>query len=195
MIADLLAALALVGVAELGDKSQLVCMTLAARYRPGPVILGALAAFSVLNGLAVAVGGALGAWVPERWLAAGVALLFLAFGLNTLREAMAAGAEDEAAPDTASGRGAFGTTFGLLFLAELGDKTQLAVAGLSAERGPLGVWLGATLALAGTSVLGVLAGRALLAVVPLKAVRIAAGALFLAFGALAAWRAISLGPP
>lgn len=194
MIEDALAALVLVGVAELGDKSQLVCMTLAARYRPLPVILGALAAFSLLNALAVGVGGALAVWVPERWLAGLVAVLFLAFGVNTLREALSAGDEALQAPELSGGRGAFANTFGLLFLAELGDKTQIAVAGLSVNHRPMAVWLGATLALTATSVLGVFAGRALLAVVPLRAVRLAAGALFLLFGALAAWRVITAAP-
>ena len=60
----------LVFLAELGDKSQLVCMTLAARHRHWPVLAGATVAFAILNSLAVIFGAGLSHWVPERVLAA-----------------------------------------------------------------------------------------------------------------------------
>ena len=61
----------LVALAEIGDKSQLVCMTLAARYRHWPVILGAATAFLILNTLAVLFGAGVAAWVPEQVYATG----------------------------------------------------------------------------------------------------------------------------
>jgi hypothetical protein len=63
--ATALTSFALIAAAEIGDKSQLVCMTLASRHRPMPVMLGALAAFAVLNTLAVVFGVAIATWLPE----------------------------------------------------------------------------------------------------------------------------------
>ena len=77
--------LALIAAAEIGDKSQLVCMTLASRHRPMPVMLGALAAFGVLNTLAVVFGVAIASWLPEYVVGATVAILFAVFGLHALR--------------------------------------------------------------------------------------------------------------
>ena len=79
-----LSSFTLIALAELGDKSQLVCMTLAARYRHWPVILGAATAFLVLNTLAVLFGAGVAAWLPERVMAGLVAVLFGAFGLHAL---------------------------------------------------------------------------------------------------------------
>lgn len=181
------ATLGLVALAELGDKTQVVCMTLAARHRAFPVLLGAVLAFMVLNLLAVVFGAAVAAWLPV-WLVAGVvAVLFAIFGLHSLREANAEAVEVE----ERSGRSVLLSTFVLIFLAELGDKTQLAVAGLASTNPMLPVWVGGTLALALTSVLGVLAGQTLLRRLPLKWLHRVSGALFLLLAILAGWRAIA----
>lgn len=128
-------AFALVGLAEIGDKSQLVCISLAARHRHWPVLLGASAAFLLLNALAVLFGAGVAVWLPERAVAGLVALLFAVFGIQALR----ASAEAEVVePVAASGRGIFATTFALVFVAEFGDKTQLAVAGLAGGFDPWG---------------------------------------------------------
>jgi putative Ca2+/H+ antiporter (TMEM165/GDT1 family) len=83
------------------------------------------------------------------------------------------------------------STFVLIFLAELGDKTQLAVAGLAGTQDPLAVWVGGTLALALTSALGVLAGQTLLRRLPLHLLHLVSGALFLLLAAVAGWRAVT----
>ncbi|MDS4019832.1 MAG: TMEM165/GDT1 family protein [Candidatus Competibacter sp.] len=176
--------LGLVALAELGDKTQLVCMTLAARHPAPPVLLGAVLAFAVLNLLAVIFGAVAAAWLPEWLVAAGVAVLFAAFGIHALREA---GAETVAVEER-DGRGILVSTFALIFLAELGDKTQLAVAGLAGTQDALAVWVGGTLALALTSALGVLAGQTLLRRLPLRLLHLVGGALFLLLAALAGWR-------
>ncbi len=67
---------ALIFVAEIGDKSQLVCMTLAARHRATPVIFGAIAAFSLLNILAVIFGVGIATWLPDYLVAGSVSFLF-----------------------------------------------------------------------------------------------------------------------
>jgi putative Ca2+/H+ antiporter (TMEM165/GDT1 family) len=172
----------LIFLAEIGDKSQLVCMALAARHRHRPVLAGAVAAFVVLNVLAVVFGAGLAHWVPERVLAAAVAILFALFGIHSLRAK-----EEDASEDVRerSGNGIFVTTFLMLFLAEMGDKTQLAVAGMAGTLPAVPVWVGATLALGTTSALGILVGRKLLRRIPLHRLHQASGVFFLVLAAFA----------
>lgn len=175
----------LVGLAEIGDKSQLVCMTLAARHRGLPVVIGAIAAFAILNLLAVLFGAAVAAWLPEWIVVLAVAVLFAGFGISALRYKEEAGDEDiEEKP----GHGIVATTFLLIFLAEFGDKTQIAVAGLGSTENPLAVWAGATIALAITSILGVFAGRKLLNRLPLLWIHRISGVFFLLLAIFAVTR-------
>jgi putative Ca2+/H+ antiporter (TMEM165/GDT1 family) len=172
-------------LAELGDKSQLVCMTLAARHRRWPVLIGAVAAFVVLNSLAVVFGVGLAQWIPERALAGVVAILFAVFGVLALRAEEA----DEDAPERSwSHNGIVMATFSMIFLAEMGDKTQLAVAGLAVTLPPVAVWIGATLALALTSALGVWVGCRLLQVMPLHRLHQLSGVVFLILAGIALTR-------
>ena len=175
----------LVGLAEFGDKSQLVCMTLAARHRGLPVLLGAIAAFAILNLLAVLFGAAVAAWLPEWLVTVAVAVLFAVFGISALRYQEED--EDENIEEKA-GHGIVATTFLLIFLAEFGDKTQLAVAGLGSTGEPSAVWAGATVALAFTSALGVFAGRKLLNHLPLKWIHRISGVFFLLLAVFAITR-------
>ena len=177
-------AFGLIALAELGDKTQLVCMTLAVRHPPTPVLIGAVLAFAVLNLLAVLFGATVAAWVPEWLTAAIVAVLFAVFGWRSWREADAETVEVE----EKSGRSVLLSTFALIFLAELGDKTQLAVAGLASTQAALPVWIGGTLGLAATSALGVLAGRTVLQRLPMSLLHRVSGVLFLLLAAIAGWR-------
>jgi putative Ca2+/H+ antiporter (TMEM165/GDT1 family) len=177
---------ALIAAAEIGDKSQLVCMTLASRHRGLPVMLGAIAAFAFLNTLAVVFGVAIAAWLPEYIVAATVAFLFAAFGIHALR--IEEEDEDEEVKEK-SGHGIFFTTFLLITVAEFGDKTQLAVVALSSTASPVAVWLGSTAALASTSALGILAGRTILQKFPLTLLHKISGAIFLILAVLAGYRA------
>lgn len=167
----------LITLAEFGDKSQLVCMTLAARHRGLPVIFGAVAAFAFLNALAVLFGAAIAAWLPEWVVTTAVALLFAVFGVSALRYREE---DDGEAVEEKPGHGVFATTFLLIFLAEFGDKTQIAVAGLGSTTEAGAVWVAATLALACTSILGVLAGRKFLHQLPLAWIHRVSGLFFLA---------------
>lgn len=175
----------LVGFAEIGDKSQLVCMTLAARHRGLPVAIGAVSAFAVLNLLAVVFGAAVAAWLPEWLVTLVVAALFAFFGINALRYRED---EEDDNVDEKPGHGIVATTFLLIFLAEFGDKTQLAVAGLGSTTEPSAVWAGATAALALTSLLGVFAGRKLLHRLPLVWIHRVSGVFFLLLAIFAVTR-------
>ena len=179
----------LVALAEIGDKSQLVCMTLAARHRHWPVILGATAAFALLNILAVLFGTAVAAWIPEQVIAVLVAILFGTFGLHAMRTQVDNNSEEI---KERAGHSIFFTTLLLIFVAEFGDKTQIAVAGLASSLAPLPVWIGATIALVIVSVLGVWAGRTVLQRLPLHWLHRLSGGIFILFALIAAWRALSL---
>ena len=177
----------LIVLAELGDKSQLVCFALAGRYGPRPVVLGAALAFALLNGLAVVAGSLLGHWIPDPWaVKALAALVFAGFGVHTLITAAPDDLEEEGDDVTVP----LGLTVPwlasatLLALAELGDKTQLSVAALSTVQDPLATWLGATAALVGSSAVAALAGAWLLPRLPTVWVQRAAGILFLVVAAL-----------
>lgn len=172
----------LIALAEIGDKSQLVCMTLAARHRGLPVVLGAVAAFSVLNLLAVLFGAAIAAWLPAWVVTAAVAVLFAVFGISSLRFKEE---EDDEEIEEKPGHGIFATTFLMIFLAEFGDKTQIAVAGMGSTADATAIWVGATLALTATSILGVFAGQRLLKRLPLAWIHRISGAFFLLLALLA----------
>jgi putative Ca2+/H+ antiporter (TMEM165/GDT1 family) len=176
----------LIIAAEMGDKSQLVCMTLASRHKATPVILGAIAAFALLNTLAVVFGVAIASWLPDYVIAATVAVLFTVFGIHSLRVQEP---DDDEEIQEKSNHGIFFTTFLLITVAEFGDKTQLAVVALSSTTAATAVWLGSTLALATTSILGVVAGRTILQKLPLTVLHKISGCIFLALAAVAVYRA------
>lgn len=177
----------LIFVAEFGDKSQLVCMTLAARHRAWPVIFGAITAFAILNILAVSFGAALALWIPGYILAVIVCLLFTIFGLHALM--MDDSSEDSDKVAVKSNHSLFITTFLLISIAEFGDKTQLAVAALSSTNLAAAVWVGATLALASTTILGVVAGKTLLKKLSLTLLHRLSGLVFIVLAGFAAYKA------
>jgi len=184
-----LSTFSLIALAEIGDKSQLVCMTLATRHRHWPVLLGATTAFVVLNVLAVLFGAGIAAWVPERLMAGIVAVMFAAFGVHAL---LNHGDEDSEEITEKPGHGIFITTLLLILVAEFGDKTQIAVAGLAGSMDPVPVWVGATIALIMVSALGIWAGRTVLQRLPLHWLHRAGGGVFLIFAAVAVWRAFTV---
>ena len=172
----------LVFLAEIGDKSQLVCMTLAARYRHWPVFLGASAAFVVLNTLAVVFGASVAHWIPENIVAGVVAVMFLIFGIKSLNTKDEEDYEEVAAKLAHS---IFISTFMMLFIAEMGDKTQIAVAGLSSTLDPIAVLIGANLALLTTSAIGVWLGIKCLKLMPLHRMHQLSGIFFIVIAAFA----------
>jgi Ca2+/H+ antiporter, TMEM165/GDT1 family len=179
-----------VAIAEIGDKTQLLALLLAARFRrPWPIIAGIFVA-TVLNHALAAWLGALAAsyLTPDvlRWIVAGA---FAAIGLWTLKPDTL-DADSERLP----ARGAFIATVIAFFLAEMGDKTQIATMVLAAKS-PL-LWpvvLGTTLGMLLANVPVVLLGSRFSAKLPLKAARMAAAALFLALAAWVAVRGVSAG--
>lgn len=168
-------------VAEFGDKSQLMTLAFAARYRVVPVLVGIAAAAAVIMGVSVLVGAALGDVLPTDAMTVLGGLAFLAFGAWTLWEADEE-EEEEAAPAPRRSGSAVLTVGGAFLLAELGDKTMLATVTLAGTHGALGTWAGATLGMMAANLLAVLGGRALGTRLSARTVRLAAAALFAAFG-------------
>jgi Ca2+/H+ antiporter, TMEM165/GDT1 family len=179
---SLLVSTGVVALAEIGDKTQLLAFLLAARFRkPVPIILGILLATLLNHGLA----GALGAWItshvsPEimRWV---LGLSFLGMAAWTL-------IPDEIEADEtrfANRYGVFGATFVTFFLAEMGDKTQIATVALAAHYGtPLLVIAGTTLGMLIADVPAVFIGESLSARIPMKLVHTIAAALFALLGVM-----------
>lgn len=175
---DLLSALGLVFLAELGDKSMLLAIAFAARYRPWPVVGGiAIAAFTMLGASALA-GAALGAALPERWLAIGGGLLFLGFGIWTLVD----DDDDDDAVELRGGSVLLGVTLAFV-VAEFGDKTMLATATLASSRSAVGVWLGAGLGMTAASGIAIALTRLAGSRLPERTIRLLAAGAFLVFGA------------
>ena len=157
-MADVLTAFVVVFLAELGDKTQLVALTLAGRYPAAKVLLVLGAAIAVLQTISVTVGALVSEAVPERTIGISAGVLFLGFAVWTWRTA-----DDDPEADavkSVGNKGLFGVA-GAFFLAELGDKTMLTTAGLAADRGAVPVWIGSFGAMLAATALAVLAGRAL----------------------------------
>ncbi len=175
----LLTSTAVVALAEIGDKTQLLAIVLAARFkRPLPIILGILAATLANHFLAALVGQQAAAILDGTWFRYLVAASFIAMALWTLIPDKL----DDVAERPAR-FGAFVTTAIAFFLVEMGDKTQIATVALGARFAQVGwVTAGTTLGMMVANVPAVLLGNELIRRVPMKAVRIVAAALFLAIG-------------
>jgi Ca2+/H+ antiporter, TMEM165/GDT1 family len=167
-------------VAELGDKSQLMAMTFATRFRPWPVLLGISVATTVVHAVSVGIGWGLGAALPTRWINLAAGLAFLAFGAWTLRGDTLTEAERGKAQRTT--RSAIVAVSAAFFLAELGDKTMLATITLATQHGWAGTWIGSTVGMVAADALAILVGRLLGRRLPEQVIRYGAAALFAFFG-------------
>jgi putative Ca2+/H+ antiporter (TMEM165/GDT1 family) len=167
-------------VAELGDKSQLMAMAFAARYRALTILLAITAATAVVHLISVLVGAAVGVALPTDAISVVAGVAFLGFAAWTLR-----GDElddDEAARAEQSTRSVFWTVAVAFFLAELGDKTMLATVTLATDNGIVGTWIGSTLGMVAADALAILVGQQLGARLPERTVRIGAAITFVVFG-------------
>ncbi|GAA0191223.1 MULTISPECIES: TMEM165/GDT1 family protein [unclassified Aeromicrobium] len=175
---------AVIFVAELGDKSQLMAMTFATRYRARDVIIGITAATAVVHLASVGIGYWIGTSFEKYQsgiaIAAGVA--FLGFALWTLRgDELTEGEADKARKATGSALLAVGLAF---FLAELGDKTMLATITLAVREDWFGVWIGSTVGMVAADALAIGVGAVLGKHLPERAIRYGAAVAFAIFGAL-----------
>ncbi|NHA66601.1 TMEM165/GDT1 family protein [Phycicoccus flavus] len=173
---------AVIFVAELGDKSQLMAMTFATRYRVRDVLIGITAATAIVHLASVAIGAVVGTAFAQYQdtisIVAGVA--FLVFAAWTLRGDELT--EDEADKARRSTGAAILAVGGAFFLAELGDKTMLATITLATQEGWLGTWLGSTVGMVAADALAIGVGAVLGRKLPEKVIRYGAAAAFVVFG-------------
>jgi putative Ca2+/H+ antiporter (TMEM165/GDT1 family) len=180
VFAALLLSFAVIFVAELGDKSQLMAMTFALRHRWWVVLGGIAVATAAVHLISVAVGHYLGAALPTHLLGILAGVAFVLFGLWTLRGDRLT--DDEATRAQRSTAPAFFAVTSAFLLAELGDKTMLATITLAADNDWVGVWIGSTLGMVAADALAILVGAIAGKHLPERLIQIVAAALFLVFG-------------
>jgi Ca2+/H+ antiporter, TMEM165/GDT1 family len=181
VLAAFLLSFAVIFIAEMGDKTQLVAMMFALRYRWW-VVLGAItAATTAVHVLSVAIGHYLGAALPTHLLGIIAGVMFVFFGLWTLRGDKLS--DEEASRTEKATAPAFFVVFSAFLLAELGDKTMLATITLAADHDWVGVWIGSTLGMVVADGLAIVVGAVAGKHLPERIIQIAAAALFLLFGA------------
>jgi putative Ca2+/H+ antiporter (TMEM165/GDT1 family) len=178
----LLLSFGVIFVAELGDKSQLMALAFAARYKALPVLAGITIATAVVHAVSVLVGMSVGAAMPTEVISVVAGVAFLAFGLWTLRGDSLS--EEEAAKADRSNKSAVMAASVAFFLAELGDKTMLATITLATTEGAFGTWAGSTLGMVAADALAIVVGSQLGARMPERAIKIGAAISFFVFGAV-----------
>lgn len=172
--------LGMIFIAELGDKTQLVALTLATRYSARVVLAGIFAATLAVHVFSAAIGGLVGGLLPTTWIKFVAGLAFIGFGLWTLR--------GDSLDDESGSRKRIASPFWLVFvtffLAELGDKTMLSTVTLAANARDalIPVWLGSTLGMVLSDGLAIWVGKALGSRLPERAIKIGAAVIFFLFG-------------
>jgi Ca2+/H+ antiporter, TMEM165/GDT1 family len=179
MLAAALLSLGVVFLAELGDRSQLITMAYALRYRWWVVLPGVAIAAFLAHGVSVTIGHFLGAALPARPMAFASAVAFLIFAGWAWREGAAA---DQPVPTTHEHRFALLSVMSSFTLAELSDKTTLATVTLASEHDWAGVWIGSTVGMVLADGLAIAAGALLNQRLPARLLHSLAGVLFLMFG-------------
>jgi len=169
-------------LAELGDKSQLMALAFAARYKPWLVLVAISIATLIIHGISVVLGRAFALALPAGLINIVSGVAFLVFAVWTLRGDKI----DEQKADRPPTTGLWtlitiGTAF---FLAELGDKTMLATITLATTQEPIGVWLGSTAGMVVADALAIGVGAALGARLPERAIKVFAAGAFVVFGVI-----------
>jgi len=177
MFPVLLSSFATVFVAEWGDKTQLAVLLLSSRYGAREVFLGAMLAVCLLDGASILLGGALGELLPSRPVSILGASLFLGFGIRSLFD------RGEGREERRTGSILL-SSFLMVSLMELGDKTQISVFALSTRYSLLPVFLGAVLAFFLLMGAGTVVGNRLRGLLERRSLRRISGTLFVLFGLL-----------
>jgi Ca2+/H+ antiporter, TMEM165/GDT1 family len=171
---------AVIFVAELGDKSQLMALAFATRYRAIDVLVGITLATLLVHLGSVVLGATIAAALPTKLIAVLGGLAFFVFAAWTLRgDSLGEDEAGRASRPTRSVILAVGTAF---FLAELGDKTMLATITLATREEAIGTWLGSTAGMIAADAIAIGVGRWLGTRLPERTIRYVAAALFVLFG-------------
>ncbi|CDO85988.1 hypothetical protein AWC29_13655 [Mycobacterium triplex] len=178
MLAATLLSLGVVFLAELGDRSQLITMTYALRFRWWVVLPGVTIAAFLVHGVSVTIGHLLGTTLPARPMAFASAIAFLIFAGWAWREGVA----DEDVSNAPQPRFVLLTVVSSFALAEMSDKTTLATVTLASDHDWAGVWIGSTLGMVLADALAIGAGMLLHRRLPQQLLHVLASMLFLEFG-------------
>jgi putative Ca2+/H+ antiporter (TMEM165/GDT1 family) len=183
-LTPLIASFLIVGLAELGDKSQLLTMAFAAKYPMEKVIYGIFSATAALMLIAVLVGGMIQRMVPALFISILAGAFFIIYGLIIIAPIKKEEKKEESEKAIRS-KDPFWIVFGSFFLAEIGDKTQLATFAMTAKYGtPVQIWIGATLGMVTVNLFGLVIGNVLKNYLPEKIINYLSGGVFIVFGAL-----------
>jgi len=178
-LTPLLSSFGVVALAEFGDKTQLATIALCSRHKPISVFIGALLAFTLVDGISVLIGEALAVFLPMSWIGGISGFTLILFGIYTLLS------KEAKEPQIKEHRFPFASSFLIIALMELGDKTQFAVIALAARySAPVSVFLGVILAFLVITGIGVTVGEVLLKLVPMRYIRWGASIIFILFGVL-----------
>ncbi|OPY50897.1 MAG: Sulfite exporter TauE/SafE [Methanosaeta sp. PtaU1.Bin112] len=168
-----------VGLAEMGDKTQLSILLLSSRTREYfRLLLGVMLAFLLADGIAILVGSWVTDLIPMHLVKIASGLVFILFGFLILK----GDRDDNAEESNLSARRAFASGFTMIFLSEWGDKTQIASALFATEYDPKMVFIGVMIALLLLSVMAIFLGKFLSSRIDRRAVRRAGGLLFILIG-------------
>ncbi|QTI69757.1 TMEM165/GDT1 family protein [Gordonia polyisoprenivorans] len=179
MIAALLLSFGVIFVAELGDKSQLMAMTYALRYKWWIVLAAITVATTAVHAVSVFFGHFLGLSIPSDMLSICGGLAMLIFGLWTLRGDDLD--DDEKTKADRVGTSVFLAVMSSFFLAELGDKTMLATITLATDNDWVGVWIGSTIGMVAADALAIVVGMLLGKHLPERVISLGAAVLFFVF--------------
>ena len=177
----LLLSFAVIFIAELGDKSQLMALAFAARFPAIPVLIAITLATALVHAGSVLLGATVAVALPTMLVQLVAGLAFLGFALWTLRGDVLGGADEERA-SAASNRSVILTVGTAFFLAELGDKTMLATVTLATRENVVGTWLGSTAGMVVADAIAIGVGRLLGRALPERSIRYGAAFAFLVFG-------------
>ncbi|MBO3768902.1 MAG: TMEM165/GDT1 family protein [Thermoproteota archaeon] len=177
-LTPLFASLILVTLAELGDKTQLAIITLSSCFNALNVFIGAILALILVSGVGVVIGDFLAVFIPQYLVNIMSAVLFLLFGLFIILTR-----NKEEGFKKLDAKCGLLSVFSMVALMELGDKTQIAVIALAAEYNALLlVYIGVNISFILLTGLGVLLGKTLIRLIPVKSIKIVSGTIFLLFG-------------
>jgi putative Ca2+/H+ antiporter (TMEM165/GDT1 family) len=181
---------AVIFVAELGDKSQLMALTFATRFPAMSVLIAITIATAIVHLGSVALGATVALLIPTNVISIVAGLAFFAFAAWTWRGDTLS-ADDEARASRQTTGSVILTVGTAFFLAELGDKTMLATVTLATHEEALGTWLGSTAGMVAADAIAIGVGRLLGTRLPDRTIRIGASVAFVVFGAILIWQGIS----
>lgn len=176
MLADMLIPFAAIGLAELGDKTQLAVLCLSSKTkRHIELLLGIILAFVIADGLAIILGNYVPSYIPIQYLKTLSGITFIIFGIFTLMNSKKEEAQCEM-------KQPFSSAFLLIFVSEMGDKTQIAAGLFATKYNPVWVFIGVIFALTVLSVMTVYLGKFIALKINKRAISTVAGIVFILLG-------------